>query len=102
MRQISNLVFPFNRWKLLRHAEPCHFGLPITAREANGSHLLDIGLFGDFILADCKRARHDRSITPITGVGGEMKVLLSHLMPPGVRRPLHILNPSINRTSVNA
>lgn len=78
MRQISNLVFPFNRWKLLRHAEPCHFGLPMTAREANGSHLLDIGLFGDFILADCKRARHDRSTTSITGVGGEMKVLLSH------------------------
>jgi hypothetical protein len=93
----ETLLLPFNWWKLLRHAEPCYFGLPMTARQANRSHLLDIGLFGNFILADCKRARHDRSTTLITGVGGEMKVLLSHWCPLAVRRPLHIFNPSINR-----
>ena len=86
------LLLPFNRWKLLRHAEPCHFGLPMTARQANGSHLLDIGLFRDFILADCKRTRYDRSTTPVTGVDGEMKVLFSHRVLPGVfQNPLHIL-----------
>jgi hypothetical protein len=79
MRRVcGDLLFPFNWWKLSGHAELCHFGLAMTARQANGSHLLDIGLFGDFILADCQRTRHDRSTTPVTGVGGEMKVLFSH------------------------
>jgi len=73
MRRVCcDLLFPFNWWKLSGRAELCHFGLAMTARQANGSHLLDIGLFGDFILADCEATRHDRSTTPVTGVGGEM------------------------------
>src|SRR6201981_1553658 len=62
MRRVCvDLLFPFNWWKPSGHTELCHFGLAMTARQANGSHLFDIGLFGDFILADCGGTRHDRS-----------------------------------------
>ena len=92
MRRVCvDLLFPFNWWKPSGHTELCHFGLAMTARQANGSHLLDIGLFGDFILADCERTRHDRSTTPVTGVGGEMKVLFSHTVHPrAFQKLLHI------------
>ncbi|HEX4921864.1 MAG TPA: hypothetical protein VFV92_14135, partial [Candidatus Bathyarchaeia archaeon] len=64
--------------KLPGHTDRCHFGLAMTAGQANGSHLLDVSLFRDFILADCKRTRYNRSAAPVTGVDGEMKVLFSH------------------------
>jgi hypothetical protein len=69
---------PFNWRKLPGHTELCHFGLAMTAGQANCSHLLDVSLFRDFILADCKRTLYDRSTAPVTGVDGEMKVLFSH------------------------
>jgi hypothetical protein len=50
----GDLGFPFDRWKLPVHTERCHFGLAMSARQANRAHLLEVGLLRDFILADRK------------------------------------------------
>jgi len=56
--------------------------LPMAARQAHGSHLPDLRLFGYFIFANRQRGRNDRAPALVTGIGGEVKVLFSHRFPP--------------------
>ena len=83
MRNVNEVrCFPLDGWKLTAITKLRYFALPMAAREANRSDLPDVSLSRDFILADRKRARNDRTIAPVTGVGGEMEVLFSHWCPP--------------------
>jgi hypothetical protein len=77
---------PLRWWKVAGNAQFGRFVLPMAARQANCPYLRDFRLFRDFILADRHGARNDRTITPVTGIGGEVKVLFSHLCPHFVKK----------------
>ena len=73
--------FPFDRRKLTGNARLSHFALPMPARQANCSHLPNVGLFRDVIFAHRKPAGDNRSSAVVTGISREVKVLCSHLAP---------------------
>lgn len=73
--------FPFDRRKLTGNAGFRHFALPMPARQANCSHLPNVGLFRDVIFAHRKPAGDNRSSAVVTGISREVKVLCSHLCP---------------------
>jgi hypothetical protein len=52
--------------------------LPMAAREADRSHLPDIGLFRYFILAYTQRTSDDGAVARVTRVCGEVKILFPH------------------------
>jgi hypothetical protein len=53
----------------------------MPARQANCSHLPNVGLFRDVIFAHRKPAGDNRSSAVVAGISREVKVLFSHLRP---------------------
>jgi len=70
--------FPCDRQQMTNARRLGCFVLPVAARQTDCSHLPDVSLFRDFILANRRRARDDRPITRITWVSGEVKVVFFH------------------------
>ena len=52
--------------------------LPVSARQADRSHLSNVGFFRYFVLANRKPAGDDWAGTGVTRVSGEVQVLFSH------------------------
>ena len=71
-------ALPCNRQQMTRARRLGGFFLAVAARQADGSHLPDVGFFRYFILADSKRACDDWTAASIARISREVQILLCH------------------------
>ena len=83
--------FPCNWQQMSGECRISCFGLPMSARQADRSDVLDVSFFGYFIFANRSRGRDDRSVARITSVSGEVKIVLFHGGPPAKKDMQQIL-----------
>src|SRR5271170_2145359 len=79
---------PFNRQQMMDTSRLGWPALPMAARQTYCSHLPDVSLFRNFILADRNCSGDDRTSTQVTSVSGQVKVLFSHLRPRSLKGDL--------------
>src|ERR1051325_7693383 len=70
--------FPIDRWKLMCNARLSHLALPMAARQANCSHLSDVGFFRDFIFAHSQPTGNNRTFALVASVSREVEKLFFH------------------------
>ncbi len=74
MTAFRSRLIPCNRQQMTHTLGIGGFLLPMAARQADGSHWLDVGLFRYFIFANRRRARDDRAGACLARVNPEVKV----------------------------
>ena len=62
----------------MRDARLSHLALPMAARQANCSHLSDVGFFRDFIFAHSQPTGNNRTFAFVASVSREVEILFFH------------------------
>ena len=75
------------------------FARPMAARQANRSHIANVGLFRYFVFTNCGRARNHRARTLVARISGEVQVLLFHLDPRKAQAVLHYSAPAAHHVN---
>lgn len=79
--------FPFHRHHVTGALRLGRLVLPMAAGDASRSYLSDVRLFRDWVLADSKPARDDRSPAQVATISAEMEILLFHVFTLWPARP---------------
>jgi hypothetical protein len=81
LRADSAPFFPLNRWKIADSLRFTRLALPMTAGQANRSHIYDVSFIRYFVFANCGRTRDDGSFAFVTRIRADVKKMFSHKRP---------------------